>query len=861
MDLLFIGDSAAYDSLVPVAARAGIRLHAAEGGSITATLGIYWSVLDGVLVLGVSEGLLRQIDLVAPGLPVVIMDSAPGSTLEGLGGALYPERLIRKALSDLTVGRRAVECARTEGADPESHLMPDGRWVAHIAYRLEAVAAPREGEQSRFTELATRWSRALIDSLSCLPSGVSLRVRYAAKDGEITVGLILGARGSSEAGTRKMLADASADLAPFVHQGLVCGAYVMSREDGDGKELLLKPFIARSAAIMCAPTAEELLPLFDSIPDGLDRLVEGSIPSLEGAEASPLSLPFAGPDAGALVPLLNVLLEAGASVMVDMEVRPAPLDAEERERVLDMSRRASALVRQAPFDGPRRLARRSIQLTLESARTLSVLVSVAAESDRVPVSVLTEVARAFVGDPATVASHRGRATVVGGILAVESPDWRDPLSGRAAPDEAALQFRLPPPGLSVPGIRSTHPARLVVPGSLSSVGGTWGHAPDGRAVRVSSEMLTTHALIVGATGTGKSTLCEQAVLELAEAGAGVLVLDPHGLLAARIRNRLPAARRSEVEWIDAADPENQHRINLLDFDEADPASRDRVFDTLYSFFDSWYDMKVAGGPMFETHLRESLRLLLLDPNERHALPDLVRVFTEESFRKKLMSACPSEATKNFWLAAQATTGEACLANMGPYIYSKINRLLGPYGVRRMVSSPETTMDIRGWLDDGAVVLCSLPVGALGGEGTSVIGSVILSRVIQSGFVRLAACGPSGQPRAFAVIADEAHRFASGSEATVLLAEGRKTGVGLIAATQRLASLKSAFRDAALANCGLVAAMRVGIEDAMLLAPSLAPGFSANDLLQLGRGEAAVRLQLPDGQPTPPFLMKTVPPNE
>lgn len=185
--------------------------------------------------------------------------------------------------------------------------------------------------------------------------------------------------------------------------------------------------------------------------------------------------------------------------------------------------------------------------------------------------------------------------------------------------------------------------------------------------------------------------------------------------------------------------------------------------------------------------------------------------------------------------------------------------MGQYAVRRMVSSPETTLDVSGWLGGGAVVLCSLPLGALGSEGTGVIGGVLFSRLIRAEIARLAA-GIHTVPKPFVVVADEAHRFASGSEATVLLAEGRKTGIGLVAATQRLASLRAPFRDAALANCGIVAAMRVGVEDALLPAPSLAPSFIAQDLLGLGRGQAAVRLQRPGGEPAAPFLMRIVPPS-
>ena len=368
--------------------------------------------------------------------------------------------------------------------------------------------------------------------------------------------------------------------------------------------------------------------------------------------------------------------------------------------------------------------------------------------------------------------------------------------------------------------------------------------------------MTTHALVCGSTGTGKSTLAATLALELAEIGGGLLVLDPHGTLCRQIRDRFPASRRDDLVWVDGGDPDHGHRVNLLDYDEADPASRDRVFDDLYAFFAAWYDMKDAGGPMFELHLREAVRLLLHDPTERHALPDLVRLFTDSTYRGLLTAVCDDAETKRFWRDAETRTSDSRIENIGPYIYSKLNRLLGSHAVRRMVSSPETTLDPAAWLRDGAVVLCSLPVGAMGAEGAGVVGSVLLSRLVRAGFARLHS---GGDPTPFVAVLDEAQRFSSGHEPAVLLAEGRKVGLGLVALTQRASSLNPSFREAALANAGLVAAMRVGVEDAALLAPYLAPAFAPPDLLGLGRGEVALRIQLSSGEPAAPFLLRALPP--
>lgn len=853
MHLLFVGDSEAFDLLAPAAASTGALLHFATPESAERALSAYGTVLDGVLTLAGDVVLMRRVSCLAPRLPVVVLD-LPRGAQDGLESMFRVEAAFQRARDAVAAAGAKGQMGGSDACLQPAYPLPDGRWSAHTGYTLRGVAEPRdEREAARFGAAAARWHRALADTLACLSGAISLTVRYAAIAGRMQVGIIVRAEGASPEEARASLFDTLEDLAPLLHEGVVAeGAYVL---DAPATSDLFVPLRARAARTLHAPSPAEMLLLFD-VPDAdMNGDAAGANAVLDDTPGGAVGLAVTGPDAGALGPLLLWMLAADAPVMAEVTARPAPLTPAEHERVRLLARQAAGLLHRTAFNGPQRLARRSAQLALEGHRALDVRVVVAAEAERLPAALTTEAGRAFVGDPATVRSEAARPSVLGGFLAFQCLARDSRLSDRATPDETASIWRLPAPGFSCPGVSSTHPARLVTPADLPSVGGIWGHAADGQAVRVSAQMLTTHALLVGATGTGKSTLCEQAVLELAETGAGVLVLDPHGTLAERIQKNLPHARRDDLVWVDAGSPDCPHRINLLDFDD-DPASRDRVFDDLYTYFASWYDMREAGGPMFELYLRQAIRLLLSDPAMRHALPAIVRVFTDSHFRDLLVMRCTDEDTKRFWMDADKRTGDPSITNIGPYVYSKLNRLLGQDAVRQMVSSPETTLDVDAWLRHGAVVLCSLPVRAMGAEGAGVLGSILLSRLIRAGFARLVAHEQTASLPPFVAVCDEAHRFAVGHEPATLLAEGRKTGVGLVLATQRLGSLRPAVRHEALANCGLLAAMRVSMEDAALLGPSLAPSFSPTDLLSLGRGEAAVRLTLPDGTPSTPFLLQT-----
>jgi len=64
-----------------------------------------------------------------------------------------------------------------------------------------------------------------------------------------------------------------------------------------------------------------------------------------------------------------------------------------------------------------------------------------------------------------------------------------------------------------------------------------------------------HLYVIGQTGTGKSTLLHNAILQDIEAGRGVGVIDPHGDLAQEIIDQIPAWRTDDVVYFDPSDPD------------------------------------------------------------------------------------------------------------------------------------------------------------------------------------------------------------------------------------------------------------------------------------------------------------------
>src|SRR5215216_3412040 len=72
-----------------------------------------------------------------------------------------------------------------------------------------------------------------------------------------------------------------------------------------------------------------------------------------------------------------------------------------------------------------------------------------------------------------------------------------------------------------------------------------------------------HLYVVGKTGTGKTTLLRNLILQDIEAGEGVGVIDPHGDLAKDLLEHVPPWRIDDVVYFDPADLEWPLAFNLL----------------------------------------------------------------------------------------------------------------------------------------------------------------------------------------------------------------------------------------------------------------------------------------------------------
>lgn len=362
----------------------------------------------------------------------------------------------------------------------------------------------------------------------------------------------------------------------------------------------------------------------------------------------------------------------------------------------------------------------------------------------------------------------------------------------------------------------------------------------GRATLGVSERLA-HTMMVGASGTGKSTLFLSLIMQDIEQGEGLAVLDPHGDLIDEILGRIPNERRDDVVLFDPSDESAPVGFNVLR--AATDAERNLLASDLTGVFRR---LSTSWGDAMSTVLANAT-LAILESPRGGTLLTLRRFLVDEAYRREYLDTVRDEEVRFFWRKEWPMIGSR---SVGP-ILTRLDTFLRPRLIRSVVGQPEPKLDLGAVMNGGKIFLGKLSQGLIGNENAYLLGSLLLGKFLQ---IALSRQGLSkGERRPFWLYLDEAEHFATPSVAA-LLTEARKYGVGLNLAFQTLAQLREVpqVESAVLGNAHTRIVFRVGDDDARKLAEGLS-FFAADDLRNLARGEAIARI----GETGNDFNLKTL----
>jgi hypothetical protein len=343
-----------------------------------------------------------------------------------------------------------------------------------------------------------------------------------------------------------------------------------------------------------------------------------------------------------------------------------------------------------------------------------------------------------------------------------------------------------------------------------------------------------HLYVVGKSGVGKSKLLELLIHEDLHRGRGIAVLDPHGDLVDCVLRHVPKNRINEVVLFDPADTEYPIAFNPLEkVEEAYKMQLTIGFLDIFKklFGDNWtYRLE---------HVLRYTTLALLDSPNTTVL-SILKMLSDKNYRQKIVARIQDNVVKSFWVSEFAAWSEKFDAEAITPLLNKVGQFVATNMIRNIVGQPETRFSIRDIMDNKKILLMKVSKGLLGEENSSLLGSMIITKMYQAAMSR-ADLAEEKRPD-FYFYVDEFQNFATDTFYEIL-SEARKYHLDLTIAHQYMGQLSSKIRQTVFGNVGSMISFRVGAEDAAVLEKEYEPIFKERDIINLGVREFYVKMSV------------------
>lgn len=226
-----------------------------------------------------------------------------------------------------------------------------------------------------------------------------------------------------------------------------------------------------------------------------------------------------------------------------------------------------------------------------------------------------------------------------------------------------------------------------------------------------------HIHIMGATGTGKSTLLHSLIMHDIHAGDGCMVLDPHGDLISAILSNLPQSRIADVLIIDPSDSEYPIGFNILSAHselEKELLASDLVM-VLKRFSTSW-------GDQMHSVLANAILALLYNTTVYH-IGDLRRFLIEAAYRTTVLSSVTDEHIVYYWQKEFPLLKGGSIGSL----LTRLDSFLRPKAIRAMLCQTKG-LDMATLMDTRKIILVKLSQGLIGAENSYLLGAFIVSKL-------------------------------------------------------------------------------------------------------------------------------------
>lgn len=346
-----------------------------------------------------------------------------------------------------------------------------------------------------------------------------------------------------------------------------------------------------------------------------------------------------------------------------------------------------------------------------------------------------------------------------------------------------------------------------------------------------------HTWVLGPTGTGKSTLLANLIVQDMQAGRAVLVLDPKADLITDVLGRVPESRADDVVLIDPSRTDYPVGLNVLDVGRDEDAQELAVDQLVHLMASLWSS---SFGPRTSDILRMGL-LTLISARAKGGAPytliELPELLLNASFRRMVTAQRSIPATvRSFWLAYEAMSEGERAQVIGPSL-NKLRSFTTRTSLRLLLGQSRG-IRLSDIFTRRQIVLVSLTPGKLGADTAALLGSLVVSGFWGATLQRTAVAEAQRHP--VMVYLDEFQTFLRlPLDLADMLAQARGLGVGLTLSHQYLAQLSDTTKTAVLGTVQTQLVFQLQPEDARTLSARFTP-LMPDDLVGLAAHEIALR---------------------
>lgn len=342
-----------------------------------------------------------------------------------------------------------------------------------------------------------------------------------------------------------------------------------------------------------------------------------------------------------------------------------------------------------------------------------------------------------------------------------------------------------------------------------------------------------HMYMIGATGTGKTTLLLQMIHKDIADGKGVAVLDPHGDLVDHILGVIPKDRIEDVVYFNPYDVEYPIGLNVMEMKEGLSESdlqreKDLVVSSIVSIFHKLYPARYS-GPRMEHVLRNTVLTAL--ELENPTLFTVYKLLTNKSYRKQVTANLKDQILKDFWKQEFGKMGSYQQAELISPITNKLGRFLTTTITRNILNQTKSKLDFEDIMNNKKILICDLSKGKIGEDTSSFLGSLVIAKLQLAALNRVHV--PQEKRTDFFLYIDEFQNFATMTFAQIL-SEARKYRLNTILAHQTISQIEDKeLLQVILANVGTIISFRTSNpSDERTILPLFTPQVNKNEIANL-----------------------------